>query len=254
MNGEHLREVISDSIKPFPNPAVFISGGLDSTILLHHLAQKVKDPIHTFTHYWGTEEDETEQARAISEHYGTIHHELKIENIIESYREIIQFVERPHRFAFYWLFLYAKVQEIGCMTVYVGEGLDEHFGGYWYKPELSPQEYWSGISEYAIPTHQFMSVIYGLHLQIPFLRLPLEITLPFYDKRYRNKTILRNIYRGIVPDCVIDSMKYPGRTPWLKIWAREVKPHIQGPIPKTRIEAQNIIEKWVINEWLKYPL
>lgn len=252
MNGDSIIEAINDSIRSFPNPAVFISGGLDSTILLHHLSLKSKDPIHTFTHYWGTEEDETDQARVVSEHYGTIHHEVKIENILESYRKIIKFVERPHRFAFYWLFLYAKVQDIGCKTVYVGEGLDEHFGGYWYKPELTPQEYWSGVSEYAIPTHQFMSVIYGLHLQIPFVKLPLEITLPFYDKKHRNKTNLRNIYRGIIPDCVIDSKKYPGRTPWLKIWKSEIYPHILDPTPKTRIQAQNIIEKWVINEWSKY--
>ncbi len=245
-------EAINNSITPYPNPAVPISGGLDSTILLHHLSLKSKDPIHTFTHHWGTEEDETDQAREVSEHYGTIHHEVKIENIIESYREIIPNIVRPHRFAFYWQFLYAKVRDIGCETVYVGEGLDEHFGGYWYKPELTPQEYWSGVVEYAVPTHQFMAEHYGLRLQVPFIKLPLELTLPLYDKTHRNKTALRNIYKGIIPDCVIDRKKHPGRTPWLKIWAKEIAPHIVAPTPKTRKQAQNIIEKWVIDEWLEF--
>ena len=251
MEGDSIIDAINDSITPYPRPAVFISGGLDSTILLHHLAEKVDGPLHTFTHYWGTEEDETDQAREVSELYGTIHHEVKIENILESYRKIIRMIGKPHIYAFYWQFLYAKVQDVGCKTVYVGEGLDEHFGGYWYKPELTPQEYWSGVSEYAIPTHQFMAVIYHLHLQIPFVKLPLEITLPFYDWKHRNKTALRKLYTGILPDCVINYKKHPGRTPWLKIWDTEISPHILAPIPKTRIQAQGIIERWVIDEWSK---
>lgn len=252
MNGEMVIQAISESVIPYPKPAVFISGGLDSTILLHHLAQKSEVPIHTFTHYWGTNEDETEYAKKVSEHYGTIHHEVKIENIIEAYKNIIPHVERPHRFAFYWLFPYSEICKLGLETVYVAEGLDEHFGGYWYKSELTPQEHWAGLIEYAIPTHRFMAELYDLRLEIPFIKLPLEITLPFYDKKKRNKTLLRNIYTDIIPSFVLKRKKYPGRTPWLKIWDKEVAPHIHGPMPGTRREAQRIIEKWVIERWLKY--
>ena len=35
-----LIELISDSIESVENPAVYISGGLDSTIVLHHVDQK----------------------------------------------------------------------------------------------------------------------------------------------------------------------------------------------------------------------
>ena len=78
---EEIVEMINKAIIPYPKPAVFLSGGLDSTILLHHLSQKAIEPIYTFTAYWGHKDDELEFARNVAERYGSIHHEIKIENI-----------------------------------------------------------------------------------------------------------------------------------------------------------------------------
>ena len=44
-NGEDLLHAIGDSVVPYPKPAVFISGGLDSTILLHHLLEKSDEEV-----------------------------------------------------------------------------------------------------------------------------------------------------------------------------------------------------------------
>ena len=47
MNGEELLQKLRNAVKPKPKPAILLSGGLDSTILLHHLTEKSKEPIHT---------------------------------------------------------------------------------------------------------------------------------------------------------------------------------------------------------------
>ena len=56
---EEIVELINKAVIPYPKPAVFISGGLDSTIVLHHLSQKnTEEQIHTFTAYWEHKDDE----------------------------------------------------------------------------------------------------------------------------------------------------------------------------------------------------
>jgi len=47
---DQLREVVKmlkGRVYILPKPAVYISGGLDSTILLHHLKEKTKKEIYT---------------------------------------------------------------------------------------------------------------------------------------------------------------------------------------------------------------
>ena len=61
---------------------VFISGGLDSTIMLHFLAQYPEYKINTFTMGFGEETDELEDAREVAEFYGTNHHELILGHLL----------------------------------------------------------------------------------------------------------------------------------------------------------------------------
>lgn len=246
-----LVDLIKDSVKPSPNPCVMLSGGLDSTILLHHLSEKQADSIHTYTHYWGTDEDELDQARKVAEIYNTIHHEVEIKDILATYKLIIPFTDRPHRWAFYWWFTYKRARADKRLNVYIGEGLDEHFGGYWYRPEATPQEHWSSLFEYSIPTHKHFCEAFRMTLHSPFAYLPIANTLPYFDKYTRDKNLLREYYRGVIPDFVLDRKKQPGRTPWLKIWDREVSPHIPGEKPKTRYQAQRIIWMWIMKEWVR---
>jgi asparagine synthetase B (glutamine-hydrolysing) len=246
-----LTQLISDSIIPTLYSCVFLSGGLDSSILLHHLSEKSHGKIVTLTAYWGVDTDELEDAKKVSEYYKTKHYEIKIENILKTYKDIIPLIDNPHRFGFYYMYLYKKAIELKRENVYIGEGLDEHFGGYWYKPEKTYQEYWSNVLEFSIPLHKKLSNIYGLSLHYPFIRLPINKTILYYDYMFRDKKLLRLQYSNVLPDFILNKKKQGGRTPWLEIWDKEVEPFLGVTCPNNREEAQRIIKRWVYSEWLK---
>jgi len=254
VNGEHIVQLMRDAVVPGRRPAVFLSGGLDSTILLHHLHEKVEEPIRTYTAYWGTDDDETKYARELAEIYGTKHTEVHIQGIFEMFKKLLPHVDRPHRFNLWPAFLYEAAAADLCENVYVAEGPDEHFGGYWYKEPATYQEYWSGVLEYSVPTHAALSSLYGVKLNMPFIRLDIRETLPYYDYKHRNKELLRILYQEIIPDFVLRRKKQPGRTPWLELWDTEAAPYIGGPRPTTRQEAHKLIERWVIKHWLDCQL
>lgn len=249
-DGEVIIDLIRESVKPGPHPAVFLSGGLDSTILLHHLNEKTEEEIHTYTAYWlDYDKNEIRFAKMVSEHYNTVHHEVKMKGLISLYEKIIPQLDRP-RFNLWPTFLYRAAFDDLRETVYTGEGMDEHFGGYWYREEQTYQENWSVVLEYSLPTHRQLAKRYDLRLETPFVRLPVEMTLPYYDKKNHNKELLRLIYQNIIPRHVIERKKQPGRTPWLHIWHTEIEPFIGIKVPDTRQQAQDIMRKWVTKQWL----
>ena len=42
-------KILEEKVIAKSKPAVYISGGIDSTIVLHHLTQKSKEPLYTYT-------------------------------------------------------------------------------------------------------------------------------------------------------------------------------------------------------------
>ena len=95
-------KMIDDATPHTANPAVYISGGLDSTIVLHHVCEKAIKPVYTFTARFNVETDECEHAAEVAKHYGTIHTEVQITNLIERMPEILKIFDRP-RYNF-WIY------------------------------------------------------------------------------------------------------------------------------------------------------
>jgi len=248
MSADDLFNAIRDSVKSMPKPAVLLSGGLDSTILLHHLKEKTKEPIHTYT--IGLEENDFEWGTLVAEHYGSIHRNIEVTDILPTFAKLQAHLDRP-RWNLWPYWGYHAAWEDRRETVYIGEGMDEHFGGYWYKPEKTYQEYWAGVLGWSIPTHTQIAYLFGLYLEIPFLKLDVRHTRPFWDEKYKDKTPLRQIYKGIVPDFIIDRKKNPGRIDFCQIWDSEVAPHIPGPKPENRQESYALINKYVMEKWLE---
>jgi len=248
MNGEELLQELRDAVKPKPRPAVLLSGGLDSTILLHHLKEKTKEKIHTYT--IGLEDDDFEYGTLVAEHYNTTHKNVEIKDILPTFAKLQAHLDRP-RWNLWPYWGYHAAWEDGRNTVYIGEGMDEHFGGYWYKPDQTYQEYWASVLAWSIPTHTQIAYLFGLSLETPFRRLDITQTRPFWDEKHQDKTLLRHIYNGILPDFVIERKKNPGRIDFCQIWEEEVAPHIPSPKPQNRIESYDIITKWTMKKWLE---
>jgi len=82
---EHLSHLIQDAVKIRMVSDVplgtFCSGGVDSSLVTAIAARSVNHPINTFSvGFHENEYDETSYARMVSRQYGTIHHEVKLNN------------------------------------------------------------------------------------------------------------------------------------------------------------------------------
>lgn len=110
----------------------YLSGGLDSSTIVHFASQMSDYPLKTFTLGFGQETDETRKAAKLAEHYGTDHHELIIpDRFMDDARKILWHSEFPKRNLYpYYL---AEMASSHVKVVLSGLGADELFCGYTWK-------------------------------------------------------------------------------------------------------------------------
>lgn len=120
---------------------IFLSGGMDSSILLHHMAHHSSSPVKTFTvRFDATEEEgakrlntDADLAVQTARLYGTQHHEVLItaELYRKHYKETAQALDQPNADTVSVAqFLLAKEAKKSVDVVLTGAGGDELFGGY----------------------------------------------------------------------------------------------------------------------------
>lgn len=130
---------------------VMLSGGIDSTTNVALMSQAMSQPVNTFTVGFSDYPalNETEEARAISRHFGTNHHEVLINRTdMEGYiGRLIHTQDEPLAD---WVciplhFVSDLARRSGVRVVQVGEGSDEQFVGYsHYREYFRLQKYfWS---------------------------------------------------------------------------------------------------------------
>jgi asparagine synthase (glutamine-hydrolysing) len=154
MEDEHKRnilELLRGSIKkrmmadvPF---GVFLSGGVDSSANVALMSELMTQPVRTFTVGFHDSEElnELDSARAISQRFGTNHHEVIIgrEEMQAFLPEMVfhqdEPVADPVCVPLYYVSKLAR--DSGTIVVQVGEGSDEIFGGYdWFGTYLRIEE------------------------------------------------------------------------------------------------------------------
>jgi asparagine synthase (glutamine-hydrolysing) len=114
---------------------IFLSGGIDSSAVVGLLAERVKEPLKTFSigYDFGKGFDETPYAQIIADKFKTDHHEIKItpEQFKEFIPEYISLMDEPvTEAAAISLFFVAKLAKDKVTVVLSGEGSDEIFAGY----------------------------------------------------------------------------------------------------------------------------
>jgi len=137
---EELRALLKDSVErqlisdvPL---GVFLSGGIDSTILTALAARVSPGQLKTFTVLFEGEGiapyDETDYARRVSRQYNTDHHEIVVDlSQPEELLDLISCFDQP--FAnptFYLSYLISKKTKEHVTVALSGAGGDELFGGY----------------------------------------------------------------------------------------------------------------------------
>ncbi|MGO0122945.1 asparagine synthase (glutamine-hydrolyzing) [Desulfothermobacter acidiphilus] len=142
---ERLAHLIEESVKyrliaEVP-VGIFISGGLDSTIILAQAAELYPGQLKTFSTAFkkpkaktkSNEFDELEYARKAAQYYGSEHHEVVVdpEAVIDELEKIVWFLDEPlsdpTAIPLYYISKYAKNHVKVALS---GEGADEIFAGY----------------------------------------------------------------------------------------------------------------------------
>ncbi|MFN3704668.1 MAG: asparagine synthase (glutamine-hydrolyzing) [Thermoflexales bacterium] len=116
----------------------FLSGGIDSSIVVSLMAGASAEPLRTFTvtfPSWG-DLDESRFARLVARRFGTVHAEIAVEADVEQeWRALANHMDEPFADpAALPTWLMARQTRSHVTVVLTGEGADELFQGYgWYR-------------------------------------------------------------------------------------------------------------------------
>jgi len=151
---EALRRAVNRRMVADVPVGVLLSGGLDSSLIVGLLAEAGQQNLQTFSigfqDVGGFEGDEFTFSDLIAEHYGTDHHQLRVdtEELLPALSGAVAAMSEPmvSRDAVAFYLLSHEVSQ-HVKVVQSGQGADEVFGGYhWYPPLLEAS---NGLDTYA---------------------------------------------------------------------------------------------------------
>ena len=134
---DRLAELLKDAVRmrlvsDVPLGA-FLSGGLDSSIVVSQMAGLMDQPVKTFSiGFKESSYNELGYARAVASKYDTEHHEFTIEaNALDLTEKLVQHLDEPFGdFSIFPTYLVSKMARDYVTVVLSGDGGDELFAGY----------------------------------------------------------------------------------------------------------------------------
>ena len=134
---KNLRELLQDAVKvrlmsDVPLGA-FLSGGVDSSIIVALMAQVMDEPVKTFSiGFEDSTYNELKYARMIAEKFKTEHHEFIIKpDAVELADNLLKYLDEPFGdFSIFPTYLVSKMAREYVKVVLSGDGGDELFAGY----------------------------------------------------------------------------------------------------------------------------
>lgn len=216
---ESLTQAVQKRLMSDVPLGVYLSGGLDSTIIAALVAQHNPD-VHSFA--VGIEgSKDIENARRAANYLGTNHHEYiyTAEEILEVLPEVIYYLESfdPSlvRSAIPNFFL-ARLTREYVTVVLTGEGADELFAGYHYLKGFNDETLQNELIELTATLYNCnlqrcdrMTMAHSIEARVPFLDIDfieLSMRVPKSQKIHPTKQIekwaLREAFSNILPDNV----------------------------------------------------
>lgn len=133
---DHVEYLIEKSLKKIKNKpakiAIALSGGTDSMLALFFLKKFFPDSkIEAISIKFANSIDESQAARAITEHFDVNHHIIPIDNYLGDLPEAISIVKIPF-WDLHWYYVAKKAKTL-AKYIATGDGGDELFGGYTFR-------------------------------------------------------------------------------------------------------------------------
>jgi asparagine synthase (glutamine-hydrolysing) len=125
---------------------VFLSGGVDSSVLAALAARMSNAPVQTFNiSFDETEFDESPYAKRVAESIGSEHHDIRLteQDLASQLQDALASLDQPTFDAINTYFVSRAVREAGLTVALAGTGGDELFGGYESFRELPRAMKWS---------------------------------------------------------------------------------------------------------------
>ena len=203
---------------------VFLSGGLDSSLVAAILAKESKpdQPVHSFAAGTAGSSD-LAAARIVAEHLGLDHHEriYTADEVVEVLPTVVASIESfepslvrsavPN-------YLLSELAARHVKVVLTGEGADELFAGYDHLRDIADSDDLrlelirsvEGLHNLNLQRCDRVTMAHGLEARVPFLdldliavaqRVPIEWKLP--GEQGQEKAILREAFTGWIPDEIL---------------------------------------------------
>lgn len=149
---ETLRQSVELRLRSDVEVGVYLSGGLDSSIVTKLATEQSSHQVRTFSVGFQDETyDESSSQQLVASHLGTLHSSLNISHrdIAGSFADAVWHAEVPaFRTSFVPMYLLSRhVRDSGIKTVLSGEGADEAFLGYSLFRETMLRDSWNTLSE-----------------------------------------------------------------------------------------------------------
>ena len=130
-----LRDSVREHLLSDVPLGVWLSGGIDSSTILHYAAQASSSRLKTFSiSFLGRSFDETRYIREVAARYGTEHEEFDLnpgEDLQGAVEEFAYYSDEPTADAGALpLWFLSKLSKMNVTVTLSGEGADELFGGY----------------------------------------------------------------------------------------------------------------------------
>jgi asparagine synthase (glutamine-hydrolysing) len=138
-DARRIRALLDDSVRrrlvADAPVGAFLSGGVDSSAIVALMRRHADDPVQTFSLGFdvGGAYDELDDARAVAQHLGTEHRELRVcaQELVDAVGALVYHYDEPFGdSAGFPVYLLSRFARAHVKVVLTGDGGDELFGGY----------------------------------------------------------------------------------------------------------------------------
>lgn len=159
---DQFDQIFEESVKlrmiadvPF---GAFLSGGIDSSIIVALMAKHSTLPVETYSLGFNLDIDETNDARELANYFGCNHHEISItQQSYDLLPEIISHFSEPLGDSIIIpTYQLAKEAAKNLKVVLTGEGADELFGSYVHQQVMHYGSYYNKIIPASLNNHAFL--------------------------------------------------------------------------------------------------